>query len=387
MIGAASPSPAGSVSATVDHGFESLAARRDDWEDLFHSRFHEPSVSFEWTMAMARNHVRQGDRCFLITLSRGGAIAGFVPLVLREVPAFGMRVRILSPLSDEYNTHSDLLLRDAGTDLVRALLGAIRGLRPRWDLFRMARLLDDGVLADVLGQAVTGEGLAAGSRNGLPAYILDLPASFDAYLAARSAKFRNHLRRIERKIDAAGATVHEATTGGDLDAAFEALLSVERSSWKQAHGSAITAVQRQMGFYRALCEGAAAAGRLHLHWLTVGGIPVAYNLGYLQAGSYHYLKTSYGAEWRTLSPSTYLRARLIAAMIDRRIARFDFPGEPYEWETQWTDTVRWRRALSVYGATPRGLLLRAADRLRHRPQEARVVEHRDPRRGRVQTSP
>ena len=58
-----------------------------------------------------------------------------------------------------------------------------------------------------------------------------------------------------------------------------------------------------------------ASGRLHLQWLTVGGREVAYNVGYLRDGQYHYLKTSYDAAFRAMSPSTYLRARLIEDLI------------------------------------------------------------------------
>ena len=67
------------------------------------------------------------------------------------------------------------------------------------------------------------------------------------------------------------------TAGVDLDvaAAFEALLAVEAASWKHAHGTAITAIAHQAAFYRALVREMAAAGALHLSFLTVGGQTIA----------------------------------------------------------------------------------------------------------------
>jgi CelD/BcsL family acetyltransferase involved in cellulose biosynthesis len=173
--------------------------------------------------------------------------------------------------------------------------------------------------------------------------------------------------------------VVELAGSHDFDAAYNAVLEIERSSWKHEHGTAITAVSHQSGFYRDLCRGALSSGRLHLQWLTLDGKPVAYNLGYVRNASYHYLKTSYDAKFRQLSPATYLRARLIASLIERGVRHFDFPGEPYEWEAQWTDSIRWRKVITVYRRTLRGRMLALLDRLRHRRSRARTVRHVDPR--------
>ncbi len=365
-------------SATLLSGFGALTELRPAWERLFHSRSHEPSVSFEWTAAMARNHVRPDDACFLLTLTRNGECVGLIPLVLRSVSLLGVKVRLLAPISAEYNTHSDLLLCDTAPETIDALFEAVRGIRPRFDLFRLARLLEDAPLTGSLTRAAQRAWLPVHERDGLPAYTLDLPQSFAEYLNARSAKFRNYLKRVERKIETAGAAIHTVTDSAQLPAAIDAMLAIERTSWKHSHGSAISAVQRQVGFYQQLCEGAAAAGRLHLQWLNIDGVPAAYNLGYVNDGCYHYLKTSYHSDYRQLSPSTYLRAGLIEALIAGGVTRFDFPGEPYEWESQWTETYRWRRAITVYSRTAKGLLLYGADRARHRAGP-RVLTHVDPR--------
>ena len=80
-----------------------------------------------------------------------------------------------------------------------------------------------------------------------------------------------------------------------------------------------------------------------------------------------------------MSPATVLRARLIESLIARGIARLDFPGEPYEWESQWTNQVRRRVVLSVYPSTIRGRLLALVDRIRRRGAAGAGVAHVDPR--------
>src|SRR6185436_7683704 len=218
-------------------------------------------------------------------------------------------------------------------------------------------------------------------REGLAAYVLDLPKTYEAYLAARSAKFRNHLKRTERKLAGSGRIeVHELSDPAAFDAAYDAVLQVERASWKHSFGSAITAVAHQSAFYRDLGRAALGAGRLHLQWMTLDSRPIAYNFGYLTRAGYHYLKTSYDHELRPLGPATVLRARLIESLIARGVPRLDFPGEPYEWESQWTDSVRRRVVFTMYPRTLRGKVLGLIDRLRHRESPATGVAHVDPRK-------
>jgi hypothetical protein len=44
---------------------------------------------------------------------------------------------------------------------------------------------------------------------------------------------------------------------------------------------------------------------------------------------------------------------------------FDFPGEPYEWEKQWTQELRWHRSLLLYNSTKRARLFAFLERLRN----------------------
>jgi CelD/BcsL family acetyltransferase involved in cellulose biosynthesis len=329
---------------------------------------------------MVSHHVRGDDQCLLMRLRRHGEVVGYVPLVARTVPLLGWRIQMLQPLSEDSNTHSDLLLRDTDDATLTAVVSALLQLDIRWDCFRMGRLLDHTPLAIGLESALREARLPHVSRDGQPAYTLPLPDSYDAYLANRSSKFRNYLKRIGRKLQAAGTLeVKHVSTAADFEPGYEALLQVEKASWKEDHGSSITAVPRQHGFYRDLAREALAAGRLHLHWLELDAKPVAYNLGFIGDAGYHYLKTSYDASLKALSPATFLRARLIAELIDGGIRHLDFPGEPYEWETQWTEEIRWRRILSAYRSTVLGRTLAAVERVRHRPQGSRRVEHIDPR--------
>jgi len=355
---------------------------RDEWQTLYERCATEPSTSFEWSEALTHSHVA-GDEAFaLLRMRRDDAVTGLIPLTARRMPVMGYPVVVLGPLSEHYNTHSDLLVRDLDDEALSALISALQTIDVRWDVFRMSTLLDDHAILQCASRGFAGQGLTPQVRAAHASYFLSLPSTYDEYLAERSAKFRNHLKRIEKKIDSAGVPeVREVTSPADVADGFEALLQIERQSWKHAHGTAISAVPRQTVFYRRLCEGAASARRLHLQLLSIDGSPVAYNLGYLSHNAYAYLKTSVVERFKALGVATYLRARLVESMIGRGVEQIDFPAEPYEWERQWTDTARWHKALTMYRSTTAGRVLSWVDTARHHGRDAqpREVAHVDPR--------
>jgi CelD/BcsL family acetyltransferase involved in cellulose biosynthesis len=370
----------GRITAAVLTDDPDISRFEAEWERLFAFPGNEPSTSFEWTQAMLRHHLAPADRFFLIAIVRDSETVALLPLVLRSMRVFGCPVRVLCPLSDSYNTHSDVLARSLDGDAVRVLLAGLHDLPLRWDTFRMSNILESHEFVRHFADAIRHRPLAGLVRDAHASYFLGLPASFDEYLAARSSKFRNYLKRVERRIVAEGeASVTDYTAADEVDRAYDMLLEIERASWKHEHGTAISAVPHQVGFYRDLCRGAAERGRLHLQVLSFGGRPAAYNLGYVRDSTYSYLKTSYGEAWRQLGVATWLRAQLIRSLIDRGLRFMDFPAEPYEWERQWTESVRWHRKLALFSATPVGVCLSLAERLRRDEASERFVSHIDPR--------
>jgi CelD/BcsL family acetyltransferase involved in cellulose biosynthesis len=378
-VGAA-PS-AGAVTAHITSGLDHVGSLEREWQQLFAASETEPTASWEWTQALARTQLDSTavqDSC-VVQLRRGEVLVGVVPLIVRTAHVFGQRHRVLRPLAELKNTHSDLLVsRDP--EVVAALFRALRTLPSRWDSFRLSKLLEGHVLTDLLERTSASLGCTPRRRFRKAAYVLPLPQSLDDYLALRSSKFRNYARRAEKKLRRAGRVEQvDITTPGEFDAGFDALLHVERQSWKHAHGTAISAVPREAALYRHWGRAAAALGHVHLQLLMLDGEPIAHNLGCLHRGTYYYLKTSYAARHRPLSPATFLRLALVERMIARGLSAIDFCGTPYEWEQQWTEEYRWHHVLSIYANTWRGRMFSMLDRWTHYSSSGGPVQHADAR--------
>jgi CelD/BcsL family acetyltransferase involved in cellulose biosynthesis len=363
---------------TTSEVFTDAAAvdrHRDDWTRLFDASGAELSTSFEWVRAMCDTHLKRGEAFNLVVLRRDRQVIGLVPLVTTREPVAGVSFATLAPLMERYRTHSDLLIHPRDDGSIAALVGALRGLTPRWDIFRMVQVLDANPLLELLERHFAEAGARVQRRTEAPSFYLPLPPTFDAYLAARSSKFRNHLRRCEKKLAASGAlTTVTAGIDVDLDAAFDDLLAIERASWKHAHGTAISAVPHQAAYYRAMAEAMHGAGRLHLTVTRLDGAPIAYNLGVVSRRQYAYLKTSYVESLKALGPATVARADLVARLIAEGIETLDFPAEPYAWEAQWTTEHRSHQSLVAYNRTLRARAYAFARRLREARHPAPAAE-------------
>src|SRR5688572_26578175 len=135
--------PLSGITAQIVGAAEGMTAYAEEWTRLFEATASEPTTSLEWTRALVHNYVRPDDRAFVVRLERDGRAVGFVPLLARPIRVLRQRCVRLTPISEVFNTHSDLLLRESSMQAIDGLLDALRRLDVRWDCFRMSRLLQD----------------------------------------------------------------------------------------------------------------------------------------------------------------------------------------------------------------------------------------------------
>jgi CelD/BcsL family acetyltransferase involved in cellulose biosynthesis len=350
------------ITTELHRSLEAVDSLAPDWNRLFAAGAVDPSLGSGWSKAMLRNHLAGSSEWFITVVRDAGRVVAIVPWMYARARVLGCAVTTLQPVQQLSGTHGGLLLEPGHAAAVEGCIASVHKLP--WDLLRISRLLESEASTDGIEAGLRAQ-LPCHARLDGPSYHLTLPDSYGAYLKARSGKFRNYLKRAEKKLAALGACTLESATPGHEPAAFEELLGIERASWKHAHGTAITAVPHQTGFYRDLICGADRPASMHLTFLRLDGVAVAYNLGLLVGDCYYYLKTSYREEHRPHGAASVARARLIEQLIGRNVRTLDFAGEPYEWEQQWATEVRWHRSLVAYNGTPMGRVMRLLGALRN----------------------
>lgn len=353
------------------------------WDDIYNSNPMEVSVSFEWTYSLVTTHLQKNDSLILLLVLDKDAIAGILPLVVSEQKKFGQTLTTLFPVSEYYNTHSDFLLRKVNGDLLEEIMESLFQLEQKWDVFRVGSFLSSRKIVNDLVATLKKTSCKYEIKQEEPSFFIHLGDDYEKYLNKRSSKFRNHLRRMEKKLSRQGTVSFSSQNDCEnVSIAYAHLLEIESNSWKHNHGTAISSIPKQEKFYKKLIEGTYNKEYLHLLFLWLDNRPIAYNLGLIKNNTYFYLKTSFSETYRKLSPATVLRAKLIQLLIENGITYFDFPGEPYEWETQWAENVRWHKSLIVYNNNFKADLFRAYQRMRQkifRSGSEKEIQYHDPR--------
>ena len=355
------------ISFEVIDGREPMKQYYPQWEKVFASRNYESSLSVAWTDALLTSHL-EGCSPWLIVLRDSTELAGLVPLYVKEIKKACVSLLTLFPVSEHFNTHSDLLLTSPSYELTAAFFKAVFSLKVKWDIFRMNRLVEGQALLESVEYFLeSGMNYKYQIESGEPSLFIELGKSYENYLKARSGKFRYKLKHAKRKLYSSGDLLivrdHDCQ---DFDRAFESILSVEETSWKHKNGTGISSTAKQRQFYRELCGREFREKRLRFWLLCVNHVPIAYEMGLVNYKKYYSVHGSYREDCKRENPGTVLLARVIEDLIQDGIEELDFFGEPFEWQRYWTDSVRWHRSLVIYNHTATARVFYMFNRLKSR---------------------
>jgi CelD/BcsL family acetyltransferase involved in cellulose biosynthesis len=160
--------------------------------------------------------------------------------------------------------------------------------------------------------------------------VIELPASWEAYLAGLSGKDRHELRRKLRRAESAEPRIEVARTPAAIAATMDSFLGLHR---KSKVGKARFMDARMEGFFREMSAAMARAGWAALWLLWLEGRPAAalFSLEYGRTvGLYN---SGFDPEARAYSPGVTLIARTIEDAIGRAYRYYDFlrGDEPYKY--------------------------------------------------------
>lgn len=352
------------------------------WDKLFNSRECEASLSLDWTQALLETHL-QDARFFLLILRGSTEILGIVPLCIRKVRKFGLSLLTLIPISEYFNTHSDLLLTNSSEELIELLLQSLSNLKYKWDIFRMNRFVETNPILDRIAcNLKRNSDFNFDIRRAEPSFFIQLGNSYSDFLEKKSANFRHKLKSVVKKIYSVGdVSFLRIQDFRKFSDAYDIILSIEKNSWKHQHGTAITCSEKQREFYRSLGQSAFNKGWFRLCILKLNGNPIAFEMGLVKDKKYYGIHGSYDEKFKKENPGTVLFARFIEDLFDDGIKEYDWFGEPFEFQRRWTDKFRWHKSLLIYNNTPKAILFfifnRLKGKLRHDEKAQMVL--RDPR--------
>jgi CelD/BcsL family acetyltransferase involved in cellulose biosynthesis len=298
------------------------------WEALLErSSCHRAFASPAWFIAGCR--ATPGLEPRLVVAWRGTELVGVLPLAQAQ----GTREARFPTRLGDYN---DIVGLPGDVAVAARLLVEATSAGQPYDrlVLRMLRA-DSNCLPGVA--ALLPEG-AIGRRRGSVCSYVQLPATFDSYLAGRSAKFRKTLRHAERRAARHGLEVRTLAPG-ELAAQQvpEIFLGLHRSRFGS---EALFATPPAERFARAVLPQLFASRRLLLLGLFQGGALLALDLCLRGADSLGVWNGGFVPAAAAWSPGRLLAAAGIRAAMSLGCREYDLLRGDQPWKARWATHQR-----------------------------------------------
>jgi CelD/BcsL family acetyltransferase involved in cellulose biosynthesis len=191
-----------------------------------------------------------------------------------------------------------------------------------WDRGDLRGLPQDGTWLRPLEAAGRDAGLVVETAEDGVAPWLDLPDSFDQYLAGLPGKLRHEIRRKERRLREAlaDARVVDATVA-TAAAGLDRFVDLHRSSPGDKGRFMVPGMEL---FFRRMADAMLTEGTLRLTFLEAEGMKIAGALGFRDRQTFRLYNSVYDHARAGLSPGMVLVAELIRSAIDEGCRGLDF---------------------------------------------------------------
>src|SRR5438874_10023089 len=205
------------------------------WDQLLkRSPAASPFAGWAWHWAWANSAPPEDVRTSQAVLLRGagGAVEALLPVAVRDVTLRRRRVSALTWAIGDIGCPDHLDVLAAPEADLGAVVTALKALP--WDVMVLSNLAPDATNATRLAAALTRRGCAIRREALRSCPYLELPSSWEEYLASLSAARRQNLRRKERNLRRNHAVVVVDYGPERLDEGWRRLVALHQLRWSGA---------------------------------------------------------------------------------------------------------------------------------------------------------
>ncbi len=332
----------------------------DAWRALWLAQGARPDLGPDWAEALIVGHaVDRAELLLAIGHDGNGGLAWVWPLRRQRVRRARIGWHRIGPLLNLYSLHEGLLAIDEPA--ARAQAWSLLQAQPlAWDWLEIDALVDgEAALADWQGRA-TQAGLRQVVEPMHRSPWLPRSGTLAELLPGLSSNMRRNVRVALRELDAGlvpggGLQWQTFETAAHMPALIEAVMAIERRSWKHEAGSAITTRDWEARYYRSLLNGLGRAGQVIGHVLSKDGLPIAHAIDLRSGGRIYGVKSSHDQAHDRLAPGRMLLAGTLRRYFDDpTVTEYDFLGDDEPYKLAWNPQVRQHRRLRIHAGTLSG---------------------------------
>ncbi len=325
---------------------------RPSWDALLP---RTPGASFfqslDW-LNMYWHYFGDGLHWRVLSIQSDGHTIGILPLVVRTESTRIGRLRVLTYPLHDWGTFYGPIGPDPGM-ILRAGLAHIHKTRRDWDLLEL-RWVHPTVDRGQTAEALAASNLAARCEAWAECPQIDLTKSWESYWMDRSSRWRNNVRRSEKKLAQRGQVeylryrprglaVDDGDPRWDL---YDACQSIAGESWQGNSDTGTTLSHESVRpFLRDVHRVAAHAGAIDVNVLLLDDEPVAFNYAYQYQGYVFGLRTGFSRRPEADGAGSVLQLRMIEDCFARGDHTYDL-GAGYldckrPWQTHVVTSLRY----------------------------------------------
>jgi CelD/BcsL family acetyltransferase involved in cellulose biosynthesis len=321
-------------------GFDALAG---EWNDLLkRSTFDTLFLTWEWQRTWWE-HLGEGDLLLITLHDDQGHLIGIAPLY-RTVSARGERKLNIVGCVDVSDYLDIIVAQGREKEVYSALLNYLDSAEvARWDAAELCNVPEISPAHQALAEMAVERGYEFRTLIEDVCPVIDLPATWDEYLASLDKKQRHEIRRKMRRIERE-ANVHWYIVDQDRNLSEEIEAFIELHQKSSADKDDFMD-ERMKGFFRAVAHVLHPPGWLQLAFIEVDGKQAASMLNFDYEDAILVYNSGYDPQRHAhLSPGIVLLAYCIQHAIELGRARFDFlrGDEPYKYRFGAKETKVYR---------------------------------------------
>jgi CelD/BcsL family acetyltransferase involved in cellulose biosynthesis len=303
---------------------ESLDELTSSWDRLRHSLtwsciFVLPAWLKAWWEVFGGDY-----QSYLWTLRDGQKIIGFAPLMVNNETAY------LIGSADVCDYLDFAIAPGEESDFFEVLLDDLR--KKGINKLDLRPLHPDSTVLKHLPTIARKRGYAVSCSTEDVCLELDLPATWDEYLATLNGKQRHEVRRKLRRLrDTANVEFHCIEVDREVEDrmdVFLKLFALSRSEKANFMGP------KMESFFKSLATAMADIGLLRFGVLHVNGVPAAMTMGFDYDNSHYLYNSAYDPQFSHLSVGLLSKVLCLKESIQRGMNRWNFlkGGEPYKYQ-------------------------------------------------------
>ncbi|MBN8226767.1 GNAT family N-acetyltransferase [Corallococcus macrosporus] len=273
-----------------------------------------PFATWEWNVTWWRHfqeqrHSVRDHLCVLAMRSADGSLRAVAPLMRTERPGSGpVRVRVLQFLGADPNVtelRGLICAPELEAPSFAALTRHLRAHASEWDWILWSGLDLQGPAAGELSRMSPLTPL-----NEVPAYVLELAPTWEAFKAGRSRNIKESLRKCYNSLkrDGLSFTFQVARTPEEVAPALTAFFQLHQAR-AQAHDAGVRHRDvfdspQARDFLAALCQELARQDAVRVFQLCIGGAVVAARVGFVLGDTLYLYYSGYLPRWGDYSVMT-----------------------------------------------------------------------------------